>query len=94
MPVTGWYCNLLFNTSYQSDGWKPGPGFVGGTILEKLPTTVKEGFEARRKEFQYAIDNNLIYGPAMHAWPVYRFDSKLTHLVELIEMAKEKMCLL
>ena len=90
VPATGWHCNLLFNTGHQSDGWKPGPGFVDGTILEKLPTTVKEGFGARRKELQYAIDNNLIYGPAMHPWSVYRFDSELTHLEQLIEMAKGK----
>ncbi|MFP6722388.1 MAG: polysaccharide deacetylase family protein [Candidatus Poribacteria bacterium] len=90
VPATGWHCNLLFNTGYQSDGWKPGPGFVDGTILERLPTTVKEGFQARRKEFQYAIDNNLIYGPAMHPWSVYRFDPELKHLEQLIEMAREK----
>ena len=90
VPANGWHCNLLFNTGHQSDGWKPAPGFADGTILEKLPATVEEGFQARRKEFQYAIDHNLIYGPAMHPWSVYRFDPELEHLERLIEMAKGK----
>ena len=60
-----------------SDGWQPSPGFVDGTILAKLPKTLEEGFQVRRKEFQYAIDNNLVYGPAMHPWSVYRFDPEL-----------------
>ena len=89
IPATGWHCNLLFNTGNQSDGWEPSPGFVDGTILSKLPTTIEEGFQARRKEFQHAIDNNLTYGPAMHPWSVYRFDPELKHLEWLIEMAKD-----
>ncbi len=44
VPATGWHCDLLFNTGHQSDGWKLGLGFVNGTILGELPTTVKEGF--------------------------------------------------
>ena len=70
-PVTGWHCNLLFNTGRQSDDWKPGPGFPDGSILEKLPDTVDEGFDARSREFQFAIDNNLVYAPAMHPWSMY-----------------------
>ena len=89
IPATGWHCNLLFNTGGQSDGWQPSPGFVDGTILAKLPKTLEEGFQVRRKEFQYAIDNNLVYGPAMHPWSVYRFDPELKHIERLIEMAKD-----
>ena len=89
IPATGWHCNLLFNTGRQSDGWQPSPGFVDGTILAKLPETLEEGFLVRRKEFQYAIDNNLVYGPAMHPWSVYRFDPELKHIEWLIEMAKD-----
>jgi len=84
VPANGWHCNLLFNTGHQNDGWKPAPGFADGTILDRLPATVEEGFQARRKEFQYAIDHNLIYGPAMHPWSVYRFDPELEHLEQLI----------
>ncbi|MFP6901811.1 MAG: polysaccharide deacetylase family protein [Opitutales bacterium] len=90
VPVTGWHCNLLFNTGGQSNGWQPAPGFADGTILEKLPATVDEGFQARKKEFQYAIDNNLVYSPAMHPWSVYRLDPELNHLEWLIEMAREE----
>ncbi|MBC8234323.1 polysaccharide deacetylase family protein [bacterium] len=90
VPTTGWHCNLLFNTGHQSDNWKPAPGFPDGTILEKLPATLEEGFQARRKEFQYAIDNQLVYAPAMHPWSVYRFDPKLKHIEWLIEMAREQ----
>ena len=67
----------------------PAPVFVDGTILAKLPETLEEGFLVRRKEFQYAIDNNLVYGPAMHPWSVYRFDPELKHIEWLIEMAKD-----
>ena len=35
IPVTGWHCNLLFNTGGQSDGWQPRPGFVDGTITKE-----------------------------------------------------------
>ena len=55
IPVTGWHCNMLFNSGHQSDGYRPAPGFPDGTILEKLPATVDEGFYARAKEFQFAI---------------------------------------
>ena len=51
---------------------------------------VDEGFQGRRKELQYAIDRNLIYGPAMHPWSVYRFAPELEHLEPLIEMAQGK----
>ena len=90
IPVTGWHCNLLFNTGHQSDDWKPAPGFADGTVLERLPVTIDEGFQARRKKFQYAIERNLVYSPAMHPWSVYRFDPQLKHIEWLIEMAREK----
>ena len=90
IPVTGWHCNLLFNTGHQSDDWKPAPGFADGTILERLPATIEEGFQARKKEFQYAIERNLVYAPAMHPWSVYRFDPELKHIEWLIEMANEE----
>ena len=54
------------------------------------PATVEEGFQARKKEFQYAIDRNLVYSPAMHPWSVYRFDPELKHIEWLIEMAHEE----
>jgi len=87
-PVTGWHCNMLFNTGGQSDGFQPHAGFPDGSILEKLPATIEEGFAARAKEFQYAMDNRLVYAPANHPWSLYRFDPKMTHLDKLIEMAK------
>ena len=89
-PVTGWPCNMLFNSGGQIDDWKPAPGFPDGTIMEKLPATLEEGLVARKKELEYAINNNLVYAPAMHPWSVYRFDPKLEHLDLLIEIAKEK----
>ena len=86
--VIGWHCNMLFNTGGQSDGFKPQVGFPDGTILEKTPETVEEGFAARAREFQYAIANELVYAPAYHPWSIYRFDPEMEHLDGLIEMAK------
>ena len=81
---------MLFNTGHQNDNWQPAPGLPDGSILETLPVTVEEGFRARKKEFEYAIENELIYAPAMHPWSVYRFDPELKHLEWLIEMAKDQ----
>ena len=89
VPVTGWHCNMLFNTGHQNDNWKPAPGFPDGTVLEHLPSTVEEGLQARSREFQYAIDNGLIYQPAMHPWSVFRFDPEMEHLEGLVDMAEE-----
>lgn len=90
LPLTGWHCNMLFNTGGQNNRWRPGPGIPDGTILEKLPRTVEQGFEVRKKEFEYAISNNLIYAPCMHPWSICRFDPELNHLDRLIVMAKHK----
>ncbi len=90
LPLTGWHCNMLFNTGRQNDNWHPAPGFPDGTMLERLPRTVAEGFEVRRKELEYAADNRLIYAPAMHPWSLYRFDPELQHLRWLIETAMER----
>jgi len=49
-----------------------------------------EGGQARRKEFEYAIANGLVYAPGMHPWSVYRGDPELKHLEWLIEMAREQ----
>ena len=79
-PITGWHCNMLFNTGGQSDGFEPQVGFPDGTMLEKIPETVEEGFAARAREFQYAIDNELVYAPGNHPWSIYRFDPEMEHL--------------
>ena len=89
LPLTGWHCNMLFNSGHQNDRWQPAPGFPDGSILERPPDTVEEGFRARAKEFGYAIDRSLIYAPAMHPWSVYRFDPQLEHLDGLIQMARD-----
>ena len=93
LPLTGWHCNMLFNSGHQNDNWQPyrwhpAPGFPDGTALVNLPKTVEEGFRARQKEFRYAIQNKLVYAPCMHPWSVCRFDPKLEHLERLIGMAK------
>lgn len=90
LPLNGWHCNMLFNTGHQNDNWQPAPGFPDGSILEKLPATIEEGFQVRKKEFEYAIENELIYAPCMHPWSVYRFDPELEHLEKLIEMARQR----
>jgi hypothetical protein len=90
VPLTGWHCNMLFNTGHQNDYRKPARGFPDGTVLEKLPSTIEEGFQARKSEFEYAIDNDLIYAPCMHPWSVFRFDPQLEHVERLIQMAREK----
>jgi peptidoglycan/xylan/chitin deacetylase (PgdA/CDA1 family) len=46
-PITGWHCNMLFNTGGQSDNWKPAPGLPDGTVLDALPVTVDEGLRVR-----------------------------------------------
>ena len=89
IPFTGWHCNLLFNTAGQNDNWQPAPGFPDGTVLERLPHTVQERFEARKKEFLYAIEHDLVYQPCMHPWSVYRADPKLDHLRWLIDLARD-----
>jgi hypothetical protein len=90
LPITGWHCNMLFNSGRQNDGWRPAPGFPDGSLLEKLPATVEEGFAARARELAYAVDRGLVYAPAMHPWSVYRFDAQLEHLDRLIQMAMGK----
>ncbi len=90
VPLTGWHCNALFNSGHQISHWQPAPGFPDGSILDKLPTTVEEGFQVRKKELEYAIENDLIYAPAMHPWSVYRFDPELGHLEWLIALAKDR----
>jgi len=87
-PITGWHCNMLFNTGGQSDGFKPQVGFPDGSMLEKIPETIDEGFDARARELQYAIDHGLVYAPAHHPWSIYRFDPEMEHLGRLIDMAK------
>jgi len=87
-PITGWHCNMLFNTGGQSDNFRPQVGFPDGSVLEKLPATIEEGFAARAKEFQYAIDHGLIYAPAYHPWSIYRFDPEMAHMGRLIDMAR------
>jgi hypothetical protein len=89
LPITGWHCNMLFNSGHQNDGWTSAPGFPDGSILERLPETVGDGFQARAKEFLYAIERGLIYAPAMHPWSIYRFDPQLEHLDRLIQLAED-----
>jgi hypothetical protein len=88
VPGTGWHCNYLFNTGHQNDDWKPAPGLPDGTVLERLPVTVEEGFEVRSGEFRHCIENHLVYAPSMHPWSVYRFDPELKHVDSLIRMAR------
>ena len=88
VPGTGWHCNYLFNTGGQNDDWTPAPGYPDGTVLEKLPVTVEEGFQVRSREFRYCIKNHLVYSPSMHPWSVYRFDPELKHVDSLIRMAR------
>lgn len=89
LPLNGWHCNMLFNTGGQNPNWEPAPGFPDGGILERLPRTPEEGFTVRKREFQYAIDRDLVYSPCMHPWSICRFDPELRHLEMLIEMARE-----
>ena len=43
----------------------------------------------RQKEFDFAIENDLVYSLAMHPWSMFRFDPEMRHLELLIEQAKE-----
>ena len=88
MPGTGWHCTYLLRTIGGSQYWNKA-GFPTGEILEELPKTVDEQILVRQKEFQYAIDNDLLYSPALHPWSIYRFDKKLRCLRFLIQMAKD-----
>lgn len=90
VPLTGWHCNMLFNTGHQNDGWRPAPGLPDGTVVERLPRTVEEGFAIRKGELEYAIENRLVYSPCMHPWSLYRFDPELKHLRRLIEVAMDR----
>jgi len=90
LPITGWHCNLLFNTGGQNDDWTPAPGLPDGGILERLPQTVEEGFAVRKREFEYAVERRLIYAPCMHPWSLFRFDPEMEHLRRLIAMARRR----
>lgn len=89
LPITGWHCNLLFNSGHQNDDWQPAPAFPDGSILEALPASVEEGFAARKRELDYAITHGLVYAPGMHPWSLHRFDPELKHLDRLVQVAKE-----
>jgi len=88
LPITGFHCTYLLQT-IGDQHWKDKVGFPTGEILEELPKTVDEQISVRQKEFQYAIDNNLVYSPGLHPWSIYRFDKKLRCLRFLIQMAKD-----
>ena len=89
-PLSGWHCNLLFNSGRQNDGWQPARGFPDGAVLDHLPRTVEEGFAVRLRELEYAVAHGLIYAPAMHPWSVCRFDPDLIHLRRLIDAARHR----
>ena len=86
-PITGWQCVFLLRTVNFS--WEPKPAFPSGEILDALPKTVDEEIAVFRKEFQYAIDNGLVYSPDFHPWSLYRFDKEVAVIRFLIEMAKD-----
>ena len=88
LPITGFHCTYLLQTIGDLH-WKDKVGFPTGEILRELPKTVGEQILVRQKEFQYAIDNDLLYSPALHPWSIYRFDKKLRCLRFLIQMAKD-----
>ncbi len=88
LPITGFHCTYLLQT-IGDQHWKDKVGFPTGEILEELPKTVDEQISVRQKEFQYAIDNDLLYSPGLHPWSIYRFDKKLRCLRSVIEMAKD-----
>jgi len=89
LPITGFHCTYLLQTIGDPLHWKDRVGFPTGEILRELPKTVDEQISVRQKEFQYAIDNDLLYSPGLHPWSIYRFDKKLRCLRFLIEMAKD-----
>lgn len=86
-PVTGFHCTHLLQTIGDLH-WQHKVGFPTGEILEELPSNVDEQISVRRREFQYAIDRDLIYSPALHPWSIYRFDKELRCLRFLIQMAQ------
>lgn len=88
LPITGFHCTHLLQT-IGDQHWKHKVGFPTGEILEKLPKNPDEQILVRRKEFQYAIDNDLVYSPGLHPWSIYRFDKELKCLRFLIQMAKD-----
>ena len=86
LPITGFQCCYLLQTIGDLH-WKDKVGFPTGEILRELPRTVDEQILVRQKEFQYAIDNDLVYSPGLHPWSIYRFDNNLACLRFLIQMA-------
>ena len=88
-PVTGFHCTHLLQTIGNLH-WKPKVAFPTGEILEELPRNVDEQISVRQKEFQYAVDRDLIYSPALHPWSIYRFDKELKCLRFLIQMARDE----
>jgi len=89
LPATGFHCTYLLRTIGDPLGWKNMVGFATGEILKELPNNPDEQIAVRQKEFQYAIDNDLVYSPALHPWSIYRFDNELRCLRCLIQMARD-----
>ena len=89
LPANGFHCTFLLRTIGDPLNWKHKVGFATGEILEELPNNPDEQIAVRQKEFQYAIDNNLVYSPALHPWSIYRFDNELRCLRFLVQMARD-----
>ena len=89
IPATGFHCTYLLRTIGDPLGWKNKVGFATGEILEELPNNPDEQISVRQKEFQYAIDNDLVYAPSFHPWSIYRFDEELRCLRFLVQMARD-----
>ena len=90
VPLTGWHCNMLFNSGGQNDDWQPAPGLPDARVVERPARTPEEGFEIRRAELQYAIEHRLVYSPCMHPWSIYRADPQMEHLRRLIRLALDR----
>lgn len=88
LPITGWHDTFLLGRVLLP--WSKQVGFPDGQILDALPRTVDEQISVYRREFQFAIDHDMIYSPGLHPWSIYRFDPKLGFLRFLLEMAERE----
>ncbi len=50
----------------------PASFFIVGLLMETLPVKIEEGYRVRAREFEYALDRQMIYAPAYHPWSVCR----------------------
>ena len=86
VPITGWHCCTLYG--YVKNVPALWPPIEPWGLPPHPPKDLEEGIRIFRKEFEYAINNDLVYSPGFHPWSLYKFDAKISVLSVLLEIAE------